>query len=353
MERARKIALTGLMVGLLSTGSVFAQTPTFVCPGAAGPRLQPEMQVVVTPGFPPINVRSAPGFQAARVGTLKAEVPYEIIDGPACANRHLWWQIKSADVSGWVVEGEGSDTYLTPYQRPAIAVARNGIVSVDDGGISFQFDSTLAPAVGAATVKAVPPPPDPSDGLPGFIAPAGIQYIFFDGTENEAYPRSTLTIYPANGFRPMSVDQGDKLDALKALIDQQTASEEVEIPEVPSSHYAAQMIRASIKYLTLPDGGRGVRYLSYYSQADVPATNGSLYYEFRGFEGSDYIRLEYAVSASVLPDRLISTSYWGENDFHKYGTHVTSLLTDLPSDQFAPDLGLLDALAQTIKTANG
>ncbi len=352
MQRAQWIVFAGLIAGLLTAGSALAQTPEGVqCPGASPSRLRLNTLAVVTPGLPPVNVRVAPGFRADRLGTLKEQVSYRVIDGPACANQHLWWQISSADVSGWVVEGQDNTTYLTPYEMPAFATAHDGVVEVRNNGFAFQFDSALAPAVGASPVRAITPAPDPNDGMPEFVAPDGLQFTFFDGTQNDIYPRSRLTFYRADGFRALLPAQGDKIDALRALIADETASENAEIPEVPG-HNAAQMIRASIKYLTLPDGGKGVRYLTYYAQASVPATNGSLFYAFRGFSGVSYIHLEYAVDASVLPDRLTG-GYWGENDFHNYGSHVTGMLTDLPDDQYTPNLALLDALVQTISTANG
>ena len=353
MRRTHWIVLTGLVVGLLTAGLAQAQTPEIPsCLSAPAPRLRHDFLAAVVPGTPPVILRDEPTFRSNRLGTLTPGASFRVVNGPVCADGIIWWKVSSAGVDGWAAEGQNGDYFLMPYQPEPLATAEAGQVTVRHKGVYFTLDSALAPAVAFEPVEVIPYNPDA--GWPEFIAPAGIKYTFFDDTQGSIYPRSALTIYPAQGFVELYEEQGEKIEALKAMIAGETAGADGEIPEVPGRN-ARQMIRASIKYLDFPDG-KGVRYLTYYAQALYPATNRSLYYEFRGFSGNgnrNYVHLQYALRATILPEEIINPQFWKNDDFAQYSANLTRLLTDLPADQFNPNLDLLDALAQSIKVGNG
>ncbi len=350
------IAAAGLAVGLIGgTSGILAQAPTSEpCPGAPVTQLRSGFRAIVTPGAAN-NVRSYYGLKEALVGQLQPGQMLDLYSGPFCADGYIWWQIASGDLFGYTVEGKGSDYFIVPYEPTPIATEEAGTVSVDSHDVQFSFDSRIAPAVSAADL---PEYPATADGPGWGIAPAGVQFTFFDGTESSSYPSSTLTVYPAAGFSKLDPNTGSALAELKALIASQSASSKDPLPEVPIIN-AAQVIRASIKSLTLGDGGQGVRFLTWYAQDLSVASNENLRYEFRGFsrDGRVYVSAQFAVRTPALPDTVdyqqIADQYAQPSEYEKYLTEITDRLTSLPADQFTPGLDQLDALMQSLRFARG
>jgi len=83
------------------------------CPDAPAPRLIVGEQGRVTPGDPN-NVRDA----AARSGNLIGEIPggaiFDVLEGPVCADGFNWWRVTYVDLTGWTVEGAGTDYWVEP-----------------------------------------------------------------------------------------------------------------------------------------------------------------------------------------------------------------------------------------------
>lgn len=350
------IAVAGLTLGLIGgAGTILAQAPTpEQCPGAPITHLSSGIRAVVTPGAVN-NVRSDASLKADLIGTLKPGETMDIVDGPHCADGYSWWIVSSGDLWGYTVEGKGSDYYIVPYAPTPIATEEAGTVSVDQNDVQFSFDSSIAPAVSIDTLpeyKSVP------DGPGWGVAPAGVQFTFFDGTEGSSYPDSTLSVYPAAGFAALNERTGTEVADLKALIANQSANSKDQIPEVPIIN-AAQVIRGAVKYLTLGDGGKGVRFLTWYAQDISVASNENLHYEFRGFsaDGSQYVTAQFAVRSPALPDTVdyqtFGDQYATPGVYDQYLTDISAKLTALPADQFAPNLDQLDALVQSIHFPKG
>jgi len=73
--------------------------------------------------FPPLrnNVRSRPGLSGSLVGLLEPGEKMDIIDGPACADHMVWWEIISLDnpsLKGWTSEGDMENYWLVPLPAP-------------------------------------------------------------------------------------------------------------------------------------------------------------------------------------------------------------------------------------------
>jgi len=90
-----------------------AAAQTAACADAPAPRLIVGQQGRVTPGDPN-NVRDA----AARSGNLIGEIPggaiFDVLEGPLCADGFNWWRVTYGDLTGWTVEGAGTDYWVEP-----------------------------------------------------------------------------------------------------------------------------------------------------------------------------------------------------------------------------------------------
>ncbi len=356
------IALAGLALGLIgSAHSALAQSPTpSACPGDPPIRLHQGMLAAVIIDDPN-NVRSEASINADIVGKLPKGQPFAIDDGPICADGYAWYIIQSLEgqISGYTAEGKGSTYYIGPYTPPTIATAQGNTVSVDQSGVRFSFDSSVAPAVALDNLPEYKPDPDYPDQLMG-VTPAAIQFILFDGTEGTVYHRSTMTVYNADDFAKLAITLGQDIADLKQTISQQTGNTDTRIPEVPEIE-GDQMIRAQVKYLTLADGGKGVRFITWYASDVSLLSNENASYEFRGFsaDGSHYITASFAIRTPILPDTIdytssgIDTMFSNDNAFPAYIDQTVKSLDAATSAQFTPNLDQLDALVQSVGFSNG
>jgi hypothetical protein len=56
----------------------------------------------------PLNFRPQPTTTLARIDQLQPATTVQVINGPACNQRFVWWQIQVGDQVGWVAEGTTS-----------------------------------------------------------------------------------------------------------------------------------------------------------------------------------------------------------------------------------------------------
>jgi hypothetical protein len=61
-----------------------------------------------------LRLRGEPGMEGTLAGEISPGDQIEIINGPACLDKLVWWEIKSLgeDNSGWTAEGNAYDTWL-------------------------------------------------------------------------------------------------------------------------------------------------------------------------------------------------------------------------------------------------
>lgn len=85
-------------------------TPTAV-PGEALVAGQPA-RIVAPQG---VNIRSEPRTGARRLGRLGTGVRVTVQEGPVEADGYRWWKVvDSAGTAGWIADGDGQTTWLTP-----------------------------------------------------------------------------------------------------------------------------------------------------------------------------------------------------------------------------------------------
>ena len=115
MERSHLLALLTILI--LDFGStVHAQTdPT--CDGAPLPRLSVGGLARVTPGDPN-NVRDVPARSGTLVGAIPGGEVFAVLEGPECVDGLNWWRVEYESLTGWTVEGAGTDYWVEPYQAP-------------------------------------------------------------------------------------------------------------------------------------------------------------------------------------------------------------------------------------------
>ncbi|HEY0736499.1 MAG TPA: SH3 domain-containing protein [Herpetosiphonaceae bacterium] len=86
-----------------SPSAVVGESPAASAAASAAPANPEQIFVVNTAGQRPLVVRSAPGTDSARVGSLGYGTQVEVIGGPQAANGYNWVQIRTPNLTGWCI----------------------------------------------------------------------------------------------------------------------------------------------------------------------------------------------------------------------------------------------------------
>jgi hypothetical protein len=73
---------------------------------------------VVVSEDPPLasRVRSRPGIDGTVIGMLEPGERAEIVSGPTCGDRYVWWYLQpdGLPIRGWVAQGNPYASWLLP-----------------------------------------------------------------------------------------------------------------------------------------------------------------------------------------------------------------------------------------------
>jgi len=233
-------------------------------------------------------------------------------------------------------------------------------------GISFSYPSSLAVEV---TGKNIPTFIDPSgfmyDDLPehlrfdfsnpyttqepfaGFL-PGWVPWLSHQTLENpEIQPQ--IFIFPTREYAEISPLAGERIEALKILLDENALPNEGELPVLPTFN-SAQDLRVQVASLEI-QGGRGLRFIARYSQEAKPVVNPDVFYTFQGLtdDGSLYVAAFFPLYVSLLPDKVQVEDWDAFNQgYLDYMVDMTSRMEMLNPDDFEPDLENLDNLIRSM-----
>jgi hypothetical protein len=185
---------------------------------------------------------------------------------------------------------------------------------------------------------------DPFVGL----EPSGIPWLRHQNPEGpEIQP--IIFIFPTAEYAELSPLAGERIEALELLLDDGNVLGNGETPVLPTFN-SAQDLHGQVKPLEF-QGGRGLRFVTRYSQGVAPVVNPSVFYTFQGLtnDGSLYIAAFFPLHVSILPDQIQVKDWDAFNQgYIEYLADITSRLDELEPDIFEPDLLSLDALIRTL-----
>jgi hypothetical protein len=102
----------------------------------------------VLPGDPN-NVRSDASRGAELIGAIPGGEAFDVLAGPTCADGLNWWQIQYGDVTGWTVEGIGSEYWVEPVaaavEAPSTPTAEPTAVPVAELAERFVPPASINP----------------------------------------------------------------------------------------------------------------------------------------------------------------------------------------------------------------
>jgi hypothetical protein len=223
----------------------------------------------------------------------------------------------------------------------------------------------LALLVEAQTVEAIPVSPEVmfAESHPTFTQ---FSFLGYDGGRNFQlpYPFQTprLMVFPiqdfpafgtesATGFSRQFQDLRSLLDGQPDLAERCTrtapASGELALPFLPWLN-SAQVFCAQPQYIEF-DGGKGIRYLTAFSQGIEPLMDQSIFYAFQGLsdDGQFYFSAVFPVLTGVFPLE-IPPSVEGQLPQNMNAEQLGALNVQ-SGDLFKPALGQFDALVSSLE----
>jgi len=237
-------------------------------------------------------------------------------------------------------------------------------------GISFSYPYPLAEEVAA-------------QNIPAFVDPAGFMYddipehVRFDFSnpytarepfavfqpgwvpwlkpQNPESPeiRPQIFIFPTIEYADINRLAGERIEALKILLDDNALPSGGELPVLPTFN-SAQDLRGQVASLEF-QGGRGLRFIARYSQEAAPVVNPVVFYTFQGLtdDGSLYVAAFFPLYVQILPDQIQVEDWDAFNQgYQDYLADITSKLEMLDPYDFEPDLETLDALIRSMTILN-
>lgn len=226
-------------------------------------------------------------------------------------------------------------------------------------GVRFIYDESLAAEVMGEIV--------PSEGFMGDVIPEHRAFSFNGYTLAGEFPQPEdswngrflqprIYIYPVDEFQANSKTAASAIEAVGNISssDQSPPSgisiDGAAMPFLPL-YNARELLHVQMTSLNFQNG-RGVRFLTQYSQTDAPIYNKELFYTFQGLTSDEqfYVAAVFPVSHLALPDEWEALG--SDLDDFAYNTYLRDMVQQIDMykpDSFAPDLLLLDALITSIE----
>ncbi|HHY88731.1 MAG TPA: hypothetical protein GYA06_07425 [Chloroflexi bacterium] len=160
--------------------------------------------------------------------------------------------------------------------------------------------------------------------------------------------QAQIFIYPLEDYHAVSEAAAQAAGDLQTLLESGAAP--ADLPFLPPMN-ARQVMRAGFMELDFQNG-RGVRYLTWYSQGPGRINNAEMFYTFQGItaDGAYYVS---AILPVTHPDLPASPEVFAEDegqlaDYPAYLVETVAFLDAQPGASFTPDLTALDALIQSL-----
>lgn len=235
---------------------------------------------------------------------------------------------------------------LEPIEEPTSEpfTCGPGMVSATAFSVEFCYPGLYSNGFSQAMVPENPP----DDEMPIWgVNPDTIEIILAGYPVENEYHDPIIRIYPVDDFVALEPRIQTLVTELEVLL----ASGETNPPSIPfvPIFNAAQMMQAQVTHLDFRNG-KGVRFITQYSQAAISISNDSAFYAFIGLTDDG----AYLISATMpvnhwlfYPDMFTEPSEGWATFSENFETYISNMETELltqPLDTFYPVLLPLDEM---------
>jgi len=234
----------------------------------------------------------------------------------------------------------------TPTEQPTEEPFVCGLKMVATSAFSVEFCYPGQYSNGYIQARVVENPP--VDDLPIWgVHPDMIEITLTGYPVDNQYHDPIVRIYPVADFVALEPRIQTLVDDLGALL-ASGATDPASIPFVPIFN-ASQMMGAQVTHFDFRNG-KGVRFITQYSQAAVPISNDSAFYAFIGLtdDGAYLISATLPVTHPLFDEDGMTEPEQGweafAENFETYLDNMETELTTQPPDAFFPHLSSLDQM---------
>jgi hypothetical protein len=256
---------------------------------------------------------------------------------------------------------------LPASELPPVTQSPLETVTFSEFGRTFSlaFDPALAQSVEPMTVEAVPANQDVmfSDTHPAFVQ---FTFLGYDQGRHDQLPSASrvprLMAFPTQDFKGFGPDEPtgfpQQLEDLRNLLETRPdlaerctqvrpVPGELALPFLPWLN-EAQVFCAKPQYIEFSDG-KGIRYLTAFSQGVAPLVDPGIFYTFQGLseDGEIYFSGTFPVLTGIFPLE-IHPGVDGQQPQNMTPEQLNALNAQ-SEDLFQPALGQLDALLKSMK----
>lgn len=217
--------------------------------------------------------------------------------------------------------------------------------------LSFYLDPALGNGAMCESVPESTSPDMPTYFV--FIYPAHTELTIqnYPLTQTQFTPQ--IRVYPVQRFSELLPDIiPAQVSELQSFISSGVWKEK-ERPFLPAI-FEKQSFVIHEKGITF-DGGKGVRYITQYTEGPNPITNRNIIYTFQGLtdDESYWVAVTLPISSPILPNEYgtLPEGYTQEQLMLDYDTYITDVKTALEQqtlNAFCPSIESLDSLAESI-----
>lgn len=224
-------------------------------------------------------------------------------------------------------------------------------------GVQVTLPASVASGASGRLVAAANEP-----GAPEFaIHPAYVEIKLAGYPAQSERFGGIIQVFPVAEYERMSKAAAQRVPAMRALLAQRPAAPAGELPVLPV-YNEAQALRAQVRYLAFQNGS-GVRWVTFFAQGLVPATNKDVLYTYQGLtaDGAYWVSAILPVKLAYLPADANSAgkppaggvafpdlANANEGQVRAYYQAVAEKLDATAAGEFTPGLDALDALVQSL-----
>ena len=243
---------------------------------------------------------------------------------------------------------------VTPLAPPPTSMVINVPSSVTLQGSAFAFQNIsmsiptgFASGAHGETIARK----DETSAAPWEVAP---QYtlITFDGyVLGERFHKPQIFVYPAVEFAAMNEGAAAIIEELRTLLNDNNPRFPDKLPHLPIFN-AEQLFHAQDKKVDF-GSGKGVRYITQYSQSFVQINNNELFYTFQGLtsDGKYYVAANLPIDTPLI-DTMTAPNFSDPNftgeQYAIYLDGVARTLSSLAAAFYSPSIEVYDQLILSI-----
>jgi hypothetical protein len=225
-------------------------------------------------------------------------------------------------------------------------------IVIESGGLVFNLPVEVATSAEVTNVL----PDDPNDGWPELALPARRKIDFSGYVIQNHFHAPAVYVYPLEKILAAGLFGATTATNLLALLDDPAADLQTadNLPFLPPFN-AAQVFHV-LENRIESEHGRGIRFLTLYSQGIVGVTNYEIFYTYQGLsaDGRYYIAAVLPINSSLLPDTQLSNEELDAivNEYPDYIEDMIAMIRTENGGVITPSLEALDAMMLSFTIVN-